>query len=48
MLTVANESEFRYFPFYLTHKNNIPINVVKEMIRDDYVIMLLSFAPGPK
>jgi hypothetical protein len=44
MVTMANEKEFRFLPFALTLKGNIPNNIVKEMIRDDYVVMLLSFS----
>ena len=44
MIAMANEKEFRFLPFALTQKGNIPNNIVKEMIRDDYVVMLLSFS----
>ena len=40
----VHRSEFRFYPFSLTDKNEIPVKIVKELVTDGYrdAVMLIS------
>ena len=38
----VHRSEFRFYPFNLTDKNEIPVKIVKELVTDGYAVMLIS------
>ena len=38
----VHRSEFRFYPFSLTDKNEIPVKIVKELVTDGYALMMIS------
>ena len=38
----VHRSEFRFYPFNLTDKNEIPVKIVKELVTDGYAVMMIS------